>query len=129
MTYEEENQKLEDDLASINRKFEELNTLEEQMRVACMTNRFQVRNVGLEIQISNARMALQMQKDEIERKLKEGHTRRRINRVLDKFPDAPQQVTQGGFMVKPTYSVSFSWLLMVLAVCAVLLLLSIVFFA
>ncbi|CAG9894097.1 hypothetical protein BOVA604_2013 [Bacteroides ovatus] len=116
MTYEEENQKLKQELIAINKKIEELNELERQM------------NVSYSLQINNARLVLQVQKDEIERKLKEGPTRRSINRVLDKLPDAPQQVTQGSFMVKPTYSVSFSWLLMVFGICLILFLISVALF-
>lgn len=128
MTYEEENQKLKQELIAINKKFEELNELEKQMNISFSSGPFKMRNVRLEIQISDARLALQVQKDEIERKLKEGPTRRSINRVLDKLPDAPQQVTQGSFMVKPTYSVSFSWLLMVFGICLILFLISVALF-
>lgn len=144
MTYEEENKKLEEKLISINIKIEETHTLIQHLN-SCKCN---IRNKsGIDIgksyfakesEIGMIDMALQnaqyklVMLEEIKQNtidvLKESPRQRKISNLickipLDKLPEFPQKVYDGGFLSKPMYSISdgcANWMAIFCIICCIL---------
>lgn len=128
MTYEEENRKLKEQLANINKEIRELESYISQYDHSFYYSSRDIFNPHKSIYNYHAFACndakkkltiLTIEKKYIEETLKESPKRRMISNIVKKIPDGPQKVYDGGFFTKPMYSISDGCLIWLLVFSAI----------